>query len=128
MRLLVDTHVLLWAIDDPRQLSPVATTALQDPANDLLLSAATIWEIAIKVGLKKLTLKDPYRQWMNQALADLGLSILPITVDYADAQAGLPGHHKDPFDRLIIAQALIEGIPVVGADLDFDPYGVTRLW
>jgi PIN domain nuclease of toxin-antitoxin system len=109
-------------------LSQAATTAVQDPANALLLSAATVWEVAIKVGLNKLSLTLPFRQWMNQAVADLGVSLLPITVEYADVQASLPNHHRDPFDRLLIAQALTEAVPVVSADPAFDPYGVTRLW
>jgi PIN domain nuclease of toxin-antitoxin system len=128
VRLLIDTHVLVWAMDDPTKLTPTATSALQDPANELLLSAATVWELAIKTGLGKLRLNLPYRQWMNLAIADLGLTVLPITVDYADAQANLPIHHGDPFDRLIIAQALTERIAVVSADVAFDPYGVPRLW
>lgn len=128
MRLLIDTHILIWAMDDPTMLSSPATTALQDPANDLLLSAATVWELGIKVGQGKLTLSLPYRQWMDRAIADLELAILPVTVEYADRQAGLPSHHKDPFDRLIIAQALVEGVPVVCADATFDAYGITRVW
>ncbi len=128
MRLLLDSHTLIWAVDEPARLSPAALKALQDPANDLLLSAATVWEIAIKVGLGKLSLTIPYRRWMNKAVLDLGLTLLPITVEYADVQASLPNHHRDPFDRLIIAQALTEAIAVVSADAAFDPYGVTRLW
>jgi PIN domain nuclease of toxin-antitoxin system len=125
---LIDSHTLIWAVDDVSQLSPTATAALQGPANELLLSAATVWEISIKCGLGKLSLSMPYRDWMNQAIADLGLSLLPITVEYADREAGLPRHHADPFDWLMIAQALVEGIPIVSADAAFDPYGVTRLW
>ena len=128
MRVLLDSHTLIWAVDQTSQLSPPAANALQDPANELVLSAATVWEIAIKLGLGKLALSLPYRQWMNQAIADLGLALLPITVEYADAQAALPWHHRDPFDRLLIAQALTEGIPIVSADAVFDPYGVTRVW
>lgn len=128
MRILLDTHTLIWALDDPTQLSGAATTALQDPANDLLLSAATVWELAIKIGQKKLTLSLPYRDWMTKAIADLTLTLLPVTVDYADRQANLPFHHKDPFDRLIIAQALVETVPVVCADAIFDAYGVSRVW
>ncbi|HMF13829.1 MAG TPA: type II toxin-antitoxin system VapC family toxin [Gemmataceae bacterium] len=128
MRLLLDTHALLWSVDDPQKLSTVALAAIQDPANDRLLSAATVWELAIKVGLGKITLSLPYRQWMAKGIADLKLNILPVTVEYADRQSTLPPHHKDPFDRLVIAQALVEGIPIVSADAAFDPYGVTRIW
>ena len=93
-----------------------------------LPSAATIWEIAIKVGLKKLALSLPYRQWMDKAMADLGLTVLPITVEYADRQSGLPGHHRDPFDRMLIAQGMIEKVPIISADAFFDQYGVNRVW
>jgi PIN domain nuclease of toxin-antitoxin system len=128
VRLLIDTHTLIWAMDDPTKLSVPATIALQDPANDLLLSAATVWELAIKIGQRKLALSLPFRQWMDKAIADLQLTTLPVTVEYAERQIGLPTHHKDPFDRFIIAQALVEGMPVVCADVIFDNYGVTRLW
>ncbi|HJT79297.1 MAG TPA: type II toxin-antitoxin system VapC family toxin [Gemmataceae bacterium] len=128
MRLLLDSHTLIWAVDEPTRLSTAAATALRDPNNDLLLSAASIWEIAIKAGLRRLHLSLPYRQWMNQAVATLGWGVLPITVDYADVQAGLPQHHGDPFDRLLVAQALTEKIAIVSADVLLDRYGVTRLW
>ncbi len=127
MRLLVDSHTLIWAVDDPLRLSNTAATALQDPANDLIVSAATIWEISIKVGLGKLTLSLSYRQWMHKAIADLGLAILPITVEYADAQNQLPNFHRDPFDRLLIAQSILDSLPIVGADAQFDAYGVNRV-
>ena len=94
----------------------------------MLLSAGTIWEIGIKVGLKKLSLSLPFRQWMAKAIADLGLTTLPITVAYADVQAGLPRHHGDPFDRLLAAQAQVESVSLVSADLVFDQYGVNRIW
>jgi PIN domain nuclease of toxin-antitoxin system len=126
--MLIDTQALIWYVDQDQLLTPVAHAAITDPANDLLLSAATIWELAIKVGLGKLSLSLPYRQWMDKAIADLGLSILPVTVEYAARQASLPAHHKDPFDRLIIAQALVEGFPVASADAVFDAYGITRIW
>ena len=81
MRLLLDAHTLIWAVDVPQKLGPDATTALQEPANDLLLSAGTIWEIGIKVGLGKLSLSLPFQHWMEQAIHDLGASVLPITAD-----------------------------------------------
>jgi len=90
MKLLVDSHALLWAADQPSQLSAAAAAALRDPANDLVVSAATVWELAIKVGLKKLTLTKPYREWMTQALADLDAVLLPITVDTPMSRPHLP--------------------------------------
>lgn len=128
MRLLLDTHAIIWAVDQPDRLGSRARPALEDAANELLISAATIWEIAIKTGLGKLTLSVPYRQWMDRAIADLGSTILPITVEYADVQARLPGHHRDPFDRMLIAQAMAEKIPLVANEDRFDQYGVSRLW
>ena len=128
MRLLLDSHAVIWAVDDPSKLSRPAVAALEDPANELLLSAGTVWEIGIKVGLNKLSLSMPYRQWMNKAIADLGLTLLPITVEYADVQAGLPRHHGDPFDRLLAAQAQVENVSLVSADAVFDQYGVNRIW
>jgi len=128
VRLLLDSHTLFWSVDDPKKVSATAMAANQPLANSVLLSAATIWELAIKVGLGKMSLSLPYRQWMDKAIADLKLTILPVTVAYAERQSTLPLHHKDPFDRLMIAQALVEGIPIVSADAAFDPYGVTRVW
>lgn len=128
MKLLLDTHTFIWAVDQPSLLGPNAKTALEDLANNLMLSAATIWEIAIKIGVKKLTLSLPYRQWMTQAMNDLGVTVLPVTVEYADIQAELPQHHRDPFDRLLVAQAIVENVPLVSNDTIFDQYGVTRLW
>jgi PIN domain nuclease of toxin-antitoxin system len=128
VRLLVDAHAFIWAVDDPSKLGTQAVTALQDPGNDLLLSAGTIWEIAIKVGLGKLSLSMPYRQWMNQAITDLGITVLPITVEYAEVQGNLPRRHGDPFDRLLVAQAQVENMALVSADPGFDPYGIDRLW
>lgn len=128
MKLLLDTHSLIWAVDQPSLLGPNAKTALEDLANSLMLSAATIWEIAIKVGVNKLTLSLPYRQWMTRAMNDLGVTILPVTVEYADVQAKLPSHHRDPFDRLLIAQAIVENVPLVSNDAIFDQYGISRVW
>jgi PIN domain nuclease of toxin-antitoxin system len=125
---LLDTHSLVWAVQEPSKLSSAALAAILDPANDRLLSAATIWELAIKVDIGKITLSMPYRQWMDKAFVDLQLILLPITVEYAERQSTLPPHHKDPFDRLLIAQALVEGVPLVCADSAFDAYGVVRLW
>ncbi len=80
------------------------------------------------MGFKKLTLSLPYRAWIEKAIADLGLSILPISVEYAGAQAVLPMHHRDPFDRLLVAQGQVEGVPLVSDDVTLDLYGITRIW
>jgi len=128
VKLLIDSHTLLWAVDQPAQLGAAAAEALQDPTNELLLSSATIWEIAIKVGLKKLSLSFPFREWTHKAITDLDLSVLPITVEHADVQAGLALYHRDPFDRLLIAQATVENLSVVTVDAVFDQYGVARIW
>ncbi|MEX2142041.1 MAG: type II toxin-antitoxin system VapC family toxin [Pirellulales bacterium] len=128
MRLLLDSHTLIWALDNPNRLSIQAVSALRDPANDVLVSAASVWELAIKVGLGKLALSAPYRQWTAKALSDLDAVILPITVDYADAQSRLPNHHRDPFDRMLIAQSQVEGISLVSNEPMFDRYGVSRIW
>jgi PIN domain nuclease of toxin-antitoxin system len=128
VRLLLDTHVLIWAVDDPARLSPVAKEHLEDPANDLLVSAATVWELAIKVSLGKLTLTEPFEPWMSAALDDLTASVLPISVPHAAAQVVLPWHHRDPFDRLLAAQAQVESVRLVSKDPQFDQYGIDRVW
>ncbi|HTU91795.1 MAG TPA: type II toxin-antitoxin system VapC family toxin [Gemmataceae bacterium] len=107
---------------------PWGRSLLTNPTNTLFFSAASMWEIAIKVGIGKLILADPYDVFMNQAISTTGLTILPIEVRNAAVLTALPRHHGDPFDRMLIAQALVETMPLVSADAVFDAYGVTRLW
>ena len=128
MRHLIDAHSLIWALDDPRKLGPRAIAVLEDPANELLVSVGTIWELSIKVGLGKLSLSLPYRTWMEKALIDLALVVSPITLEVAERQMALPFHHRDPFDRLLVAQCLVEAISIVSADSVFEQYGVSRIW
>lgn len=128
MRLLLDSHALIWAADDPAKLSALAKGLIEDPLHDRLISAATFREIGIKVGLGKLVLSLPYRQWMDKSISDIGLTVLPITLDHVERQAILAWHHRDPFDRLLVAQAQVEGAPLVSADAALDPYGINRLW
>jgi PIN domain nuclease of toxin-antitoxin system len=128
MRHLVDAHSLIWALDDPRKLGSQATAILEDPANELIVSVGTIWELSIKVGLGKLSLSLPYRAWMEKALVDLALVVSPITLEVAERQMALPFHHRDPFDRLLVAQCLVEAISIVSADSVFEQYGVSRIW
>lgn len=128
MRYLVDSHALIRFVDQDHLLGAAAHSAMSEPSNELLVSAATVWEIAIKVGLGKLKLAMAYREWMDRAIGDLDLAIMPITVAVADVQANLPWHHRDPFDRLIVAQAMVEQVPVISADSAFDRYPVERVW
>lgn len=128
MRFILDSHTLIWAVDTPSRVSWSAKRALLNPAAVRYISTATIWEIAIKYGKGRLPLSLPYRQWMEKAIADLVLDVLPITLDHAEFQSAPPFHHRDPFDRLLASQALVEGIPLIGGDAIFDAYGVTRIW
>lgn len=128
MKALIDTHTLLWSVHEPRRLSPAAREAIVDSENVRLLSAATVWELAIKVGQGKISLPSPLGEWFERAIEDLSLDLLPITIEYAERQSKLEPHHKDPFDRLIIAQALVDDLAVVSVDAAFDAYGVRRIW
>jgi len=128
MRLLLDTHTFLWFVLDDPQLSATAKALIEDPANDILISPASYWEIAIKVRLKKLDLFAPYDDFMQRGIVGNDFEILPVEPRHASLLTTLAMHHKDPFDRLLIAQALTEGLPVVGCDVAFDPYGINRHW
>lgn len=128
MRHLADSHALLWyAIDDPK-LSHTAKALMLDPANEILISPASYWEIAIKVSIGKLNLQQPYEDFTDACLNKYGFNILPIEPKHTAALITLPFHHKDPFDRVLVAQALVEQLPIIGNDSSMDAYGVTRLW
>jgi PIN domain nuclease of toxin-antitoxin system len=128
--LLLDTHAFLWFILNDPQLSAAARAMIVEPANDIEISPASYWEIAIKISLKKYALPGPYQSFMEGQIVANDFHILPILPAHAACVAALPypTKHKDPFDRLIVAQALVEGIPVVSTDLQLDSYGITRLW
>jgi PIN domain nuclease of toxin-antitoxin system len=128
MRLLLDTHAFLWFIIGSSNLSGKARALIEDPANERLLSVASLWEIAIKTSLGKLILSAPFSDLIPTQLTLSGVELLNIKIDHLSILTTLPFHHRDPFDRLIAAQALVEKIPVVGFDSSFDRYGVTRHW
>ena len=128
MRLLLDTHALLWFGLDDRRLSATARGLIEDPANEITISPASYWEIAIKIALGKYSLAEPYQPFFEQVIAEYDLRILSIEIRHTAVLTTLPLHHRDPFDRLLIAQAIVEGIPVVSDDLQFDAYPITRLW
>jgi PIN domain nuclease of toxin-antitoxin system len=115
MKLLLDTHLLLWAAEGKRNLSKVARTLIADPENELLFSAASLWEIAIKHGLGRADFKVSTRL-LRRGLLDNGYTELPIAGEHTVAVEDLPPIHKDPFDRLLVAQATVEGITLLTVD------------
>lgn len=121
MRLLLDTHAFVWW--DRGEITPSARDLII-AADDVFVSAVSAWEIAIKVALKKMRATAP----LADAIADYGFAELPITVRHADAVRNLPAHHTDPFDRLLIAQARLEGLTIVTTDRKFEPYRVVVQW
>lgn len=126
--ILLDSHAFLWFVWDDPLLSPAAKQRIEDPANHKWVSVASCWEIAIKAGLGKLRLGEPATTFLPRELATNHFSPLRIELAHVTLVETLPPHHKDPFDRLLIAQAIIEKRPLVSADSVFDEYGVTRLW
>jgi PIN domain nuclease of toxin-antitoxin system len=121
MRLLVDTHLLLWASDFPKKLSVTARALLADPDNEIFFSAATIWEVAVKAAGKRPDFLFNPRTLRRDLLAN-GYAEIPITSDHAIAVQGLPPLHKDPFDRILIAQATVEGITLLTSDRQLAKY------
>ncbi len=130
MRLLLDTHTLLWfGLNDP-QLSSTASSLITDPENEILVSPASYWEIAIKIALKKYALKMPYEVFLHESIDLNGFRYLPIEPRHTARLITLPHfkNHKDPFDRLLVAQSLVEGLSIISSDPIIDAYGVTRRW
>ena len=130
MKLLLDTHAFLWLVDGNPHLSATAQTALGDPANALFLSVASVWELSIKTSRThpQLRLNDPLDQYIAKWTAAYQVQVLPIDLPHALHVAGLPHHHTDPFDRLLIAQAEVEAMTLVSADRKFASYPISLLW
>ncbi len=128
MNLLLDTHAMLWFFWDDSQLSLQARALIEDSANRKLISMGSCWEISIKVGLGKLDLGESSRSFLPREIACNNFELLPISLDHATMVEELAAHHRDPFDRLLVAQAMVEGLSLVSADDIFDQYGVSRLW
>lgn len=124
MRILLDTSCWLWMVAASDRLGPQARVTLDDTRNELLLSAASSWEIAIKYGIGKLPLPEPPEQYMPSRMAATGVTPLRVEHSHALATSALPLHHRDPFDRLLIAQARLEGVPVMTSDSVFGGYGI----
>lgn len=128
MRFLLDTHAFLWFVLNDSQLSQKALQLIVEPTHDILISPASYWELAIKVSLGKYQIPSSFQVWMEQQIVDNTFQILPITIAHAAMVTTLPFHHRDPFDRLLIAQSLTEQIAIVSVDKVFDSYFVLREW
>lgn len=128
MRVLLDTCTFLWMVARDEALSAQARTLVLDEESDLVLSAASSWEIAIKVRIGKLALAKPPALFVAEHMAANDIESLPIEHAHALATADLPAHHGDPFDRLLAAQARMERLPLLSPDLAFDAYSVERWW
>ncbi len=128
MRLLVDTHAFLWFANGQSELSSSAQALIESPENTVLLSVASLWEMAIKMSLSKLTLPKSLDTFVLDLVADNTITLLPIFLNHIAAIVDLPLHHKDPFDRMLIAQAKVERIPIISRDEAFDAYDIKRLW
>jgi PIN domain nuclease of toxin-antitoxin system len=127
-RLLLDTHAFLWWIDDAPQLTDTARRAIGDASNECYLSVASCWELAINSSLGKLRLAKPLERFVSEQLSANGFNLLHIELRHTAKIEKLPFHHRDPFDRLLIAQALTEKLTLVSADSAFSEYPVKLLW
>ena len=128
MTVLLDTHVLIWAVLSRAKLTPTATELIADPTNTVLVSAASAWELATKVRLGKFPEAEPFENRFLDAISEAGYTLLPIEADAALRAGRLVANHGDPFDRMIAAQALSLDIPVISADRQLDLFGIRRIW
>ncbi|MGK7901173.1 MAG: type II toxin-antitoxin system VapC family toxin [Hormoscilla sp.] len=128
MKLLLDTHTFIWYITDSPKLSERSRNLISDSDSEIILSIASVWEMAIKQSTGKLSLGVPFREFIEHQLSANSIKLQTINLAHIDVVATLPLHHRDPFDRMIIAQAIVEQIPILSRDYVFDSYRVTRLW
>jgi PIN domain nuclease of toxin-antitoxin system len=128
MRLLLDTHTFIWFVTDAPQLSAMAKAAIEDESNEKLFSIASIWEMAIKSNIGKLKFPLPACAFVEQQMTLNSMELLTLNMAHLELIESLPLHHRDPFDRLLIAQAMVEDLLIVGADVAFDSYNIGRLW
>jgi PIN domain nuclease of toxin-antitoxin system len=127
MRVLLDTHIFIWWNGDLKLLSPAARAICEDEKNILMLSLVSVWEMQIKTQLGKIVLKQPLAEIIKSQQRKNNIEILPITTEHIYALSDLPNHHKDPFDRLLIAQSTSEQIPLLSADSEFRQYQIDLL-
>jgi PIN domain nuclease of toxin-antitoxin system len=127
MRLLLDTHALIWFVTGDEKLSGSAKNAILDPRNDCLFSVASFWEMSIKISIGKFTLAISEKAF-ERKLKENDIGLLTITIAHTQATRSLPFHHRDPFDRMLIAQAMTEKLTLVSADAEFTKYPIKLLW
>ena len=127
MKLLIDTHILLWASNADPQLEQAAIDLIEDPNTELLLSMASVWEMAIRINLGKLQLGQPLQTFIESTTQRYGVTLFPIALEHLIAVSSLPHHHRDPFDRLLIAQAIVDNISVLSQDKTFRQYPIRVL-
>lgn len=127
MRLLLDTHVLLWFVSDPDQLRVEAREIIEDGSNDIFVSVVSAWEIAIKQSVGKLDLPEPAETWVPKVLKASGLEVLDVDLRSSLRTRALPWHHRDPFDRLLIAQSLEHGFTLCSRDARLEPYAIPMI-
>ena len=128
MELLLDTHSFLWFIMGSSRLSKKARDLMEDTNNEKLLSIASLWEMAIKLSLGRLTLAEPFEVLIPQQLRLNGIELLNIEIEHVATVAALPFYHRDPFDRLLVAQCMVERLPLLSADGNMDNYPIERIW
>ena len=128
MRILLDTHTLIWFFAGNSQLSATARILIEDEDNHRLVSIASIWEMAIKESKGHLNLSVPFEDYIGQKLSLENFNLLNINLEHLNAIVTMPFHHKDPFDRLLIAQSMVEEIPILSKDSAFDAYSINRIW
>lgn len=128
MRFMIDTHVFLWFIAGDTRLSQPVRAAIEAEENEVLMSIASVWEIAIKIRIGKLALSQPFADLIPAQIAENEIELMPVSMDELKVVAMLPLHHRDPFDRLLIAQAMVQRITLVSDDPSFAQYGVPLFW
>ena len=128
MKLLLDSHAFKWWRDEPQKLSQTAFDEISNPNNDIFLSVVTVWELQIKIALNKFTITNGLENAVKDEQQNNGFQILPVELSHALHIENLPLHHKDPFDRLLISQAIVENMILVSADANFANYQVNLVW
>jgi PIN domain nuclease of toxin-antitoxin system len=128
VRVLIDTHVFIWYVQDSERLPRLIAALISDGRNDILFSIASVWEMAIKQSTGKLNLGVPYASFIEEQMRLNNIELLPVRLNHLEVVTSLPFHHRDPFDRLLITQAMVEDIVLITADSVFSLYPVQRMW